>query len=76
MMPRNCLCGARAEVKMEQRSTKDGSIETVCWVECPVCGQLGPRVTGRADADPEALCAQAVEAWNEILRRARPSEDS
>ena len=74
MTSRHCLCGARPDVKQEERAAKEDGIERVCWVECPVCGQLGPRITAGADADWETLRVRATEAWDEMLRRARPSE--
>ena len=73
MTARNCLCGARPEVKLERRPMADGGAGMVCWVECPVCGQLGPRVMRPADADEAQLRAEAIQAWNEMLQRARPA---
>ena len=73
MTPRNCLCGARPDVKLEQRSLPEGGVGMVCWVECPVCGQLGPKVFGSSGADEAHLRAAAIQAWNEMLERARPA---
>ena len=73
MTPRNCLCGAKPEVKLELRPMADGGAGMACWVECPVCGQLGPKVLGSAGADQAQLRAAAIQAWNEMLERARPA---
>ena len=73
MTPRNCLCGAKPEVKLELRPMADGGAGMACWVECPVCGQLGPKVLGSAGADEVQLRAAAIQAWNEMLERARPA---
>ena len=72
MVPRHCLCGAQAGVRQEERPGKQGGTERLCWVECPVCGQLGPRIAAGADGAWEDLRARAMAAWDEMLRRARP----
>ncbi|MGA7799563.1 MAG: hypothetical protein WCC36_02020 [Gammaproteobacteria bacterium] len=71
MEPRTCLCGAQPDLRQETRATADGGTETLYWIGCPVCGQLGPKVSDLGK-DKETAIAEAIAAWNEKLNRARP----
>ncbi|MEJ2480751.1 MAG: hypothetical protein P8Y78_11385 [Acidihalobacter sp.] len=72
MSMHNCTCGAEPEVRRETRPTPDGRGETFFRVSCPVCGQTGPAVSA-AGKDEATAIAEAVEAWNAMIARARPS---
>ena len=73
MDPKKCLCGADAEVRQMTRDTADGKTETLYWVSCPVCGQIGPKISD-AGMEPANAIAEAIKAWNQMLARARPLE--
>jgi len=73
MSIRHCLCGAASHIKTSTRERSDGTTETLYWVSCPVCGQLGPKISAEGKSEEEAKAA-AVSAWNEMLARARPLE--
>ena len=73
MSMRNCTCGAEPEVRRETRPTADGRSETFFRVACPVCGQIGPAVSATGK-DEAAAIAEAVDAWNAMIARIRPSE--
>jgi hypothetical protein len=67
MEKRNCTCGAEADVRRSTRRTADGCDEIVYRVVCPVCGQLGPAIPA-AGKDEAAAIAEAIQAWNEMLK--------
>lgn len=71
MSQKPCLCGADADIKSETRTTADGRTETLYWVSCPVCGQLGPKVSD-LDKGEQAAIAEARAAWDAKLVAARP----
>lgn len=70
-MMKKCLCGADVEVRQLARETADGGTETLYWVSCPVCGQIGPKISDRGK-DAQTATAEAIAAWNEGIARARP----
>lgn len=72
MTTRACLCGADADIKQHTQTTADGQTETLYWVSCPVCGQIGPKISDLGKDEKTAI-AEAIAAWNEMLIRARPS---
>ena len=71
MSMRRCTCGAEADVRRCTRRTADGGEEIVFRVTCPVCGQLGPAVPV-ADKAEDAVIAEAIKAWNEMIAKLRP----
>jgi hypothetical protein len=70
---RKCTCGAAPDLRQKTEITADGNSETIYWVGCPVCGQLGPRVSDRGK-DKETAIAEAIAAWNAMIARVRPLE--
>ncbi|MGA7595774.1 MAG: hypothetical protein WCA64_11330 [Gallionella sp.] len=66
-----CTCGAEADVRRCTSRTADGGEEIVYRVICPVCGQLGPAVP-LADKTEDAVIAEAIQAWNEMIAKLRP----
>jgi hypothetical protein len=70
---RHCTCGAEVDVRRGTRRTADGHDEIIYRVVCPVCGQLGPAVPleGRDEA---AVIDEAIQAWNEMIAKLRPTE--
>ena len=55
------------------RRTADGRDIAVYRVECPVCGQLGPAIPLEGK-DEAAAIAEAIQAWNEMIARLRPTQ--
>jgi hypothetical protein len=74
MKARLCTCGAEADVRRGTRRTADGRDEVVYRMTCPVCGQLGPAVAA-AGKDEATAIAEAVKAWDDMIKRLRPLED-
>lgn len=72
MTTKACLCGADADIKHETRIGGDGRTETLYWISCPVCGQIGPKISDAGKEAKDAI-AEAIAAWNAMLLRARPS---
>ena len=72
MTTKACLCGADADIKHETRTGTDGRTETFYWVSCPVCGQIGPKISA-GGKDEKTAIAEAIDAWNAMLIRARPA---
>jgi len=72
MSTKACLCGADADIKQDTRTRPDGQSETLYWVSCPVCGQIGPKISDFGK-DAKAAIAEAIRAWNDMLVRARPA---
>ena len=72
MTKRACLCGADADIKHEAKVSPDGVTETLYWVSCPVCGQIGPKISDR-DIGEKSAIQEAIAAWNAMLLSARPS---
>ena len=70
---KKCLCGAKATLRHKTQETANGETETIYWVGCPICGQLGPMVSDRGIGEDAAVAA-ALCGWDEMLARARPLE--
>ena len=73
MSLKKCTCGADPDLQEKTQTAADGSIETVYWVSCPVCGQIGPRISDRGKTK-EAAMAEARAAWNAMIAAVRPLE--
>jgi hypothetical protein len=71
MSIRACLCGADVDIKQATQETADGESETLYWVSCPVCGQIGPKISGKGK-DEQSAIAEAIAAWNKRMNDARP----